>query len=421
MDAMRADHIGCYGFVSKVTQSSLTPTIDRLAKKGVVFENAYSSATCTSSSVPLLFTGMSYTSFPVPYVIHFIPDSLTTIANLFRDNGFITILVTETPNAFIRNNKNGFDYIYYHPNTVRQGEDRLGQKRASNLPYPNIFVDFQEMLKVDQIRPVFVYIHMNDPHWPFRPSLPIVNRFLSEGDENRTPVGEMRDTTAPDDIDYFRRLYQGSIMQADQNLSMYIEAVEDTPRLHDSYLILTSDHGELLYENEMWTHCLKSDHDGLLLVPYIWIDRARSLGIRRTLPVKTIDTFPSIISLYGFKKNFDIPLDGESLFEGNLGRGRSPTRRFIFNDFTSLHSIVMQNNKKYSMVEINQTELDPDIPILEIRREISRKINERKKKSLNIAALAKNEEYANKGSIKSYDDLIDPDVLEQLKALGYIK
>ena len=51
IDTLRADHLGSYGY-SRAT----SPTIDRLAKDGVVFENAFANASSTLESVYSFFT-----------------------------------------------------------------------------------------------------------------------------------------------------------------------------------------------------------------------------------------------------------------------------------------------------------------------------------------------------------------------------
>lgn len=53
MDATRADHLSCYGY-PKLT----TPNLDKLAKKGVLYKNAYATDSWTVPSHASIFTGM---------------------------------------------------------------------------------------------------------------------------------------------------------------------------------------------------------------------------------------------------------------------------------------------------------------------------------------------------------------------------
>src|SRR5262249_61458194 len=51
VDTLRVDRLGCYG-----SSRSLTPAIDALAARGVVFRNAYAASSWTKPSLAALFT-----------------------------------------------------------------------------------------------------------------------------------------------------------------------------------------------------------------------------------------------------------------------------------------------------------------------------------------------------------------------------
>ena len=53
IDALRADHLGCYGY-----HRETSPNIDELSKRSLVFETTWSSSSWTKSAVPSLFTGL---------------------------------------------------------------------------------------------------------------------------------------------------------------------------------------------------------------------------------------------------------------------------------------------------------------------------------------------------------------------------
>jgi len=53
IDALRADHLGCYGYAR-----STSPNIDKLAAEGALFENCYSASSWTLPSFVSIFTGL---------------------------------------------------------------------------------------------------------------------------------------------------------------------------------------------------------------------------------------------------------------------------------------------------------------------------------------------------------------------------
>jgi len=85
LDALRADHLGCYGY-----HRNTSPNIDVLAENGVVFDRAIVPAGWTKPSVVSLFSSL----YPgVHQVLHYeemFPPNLPTLAEVFRENGFFT-------------------------------------------------------------------------------------------------------------------------------------------------------------------------------------------------------------------------------------------------------------------------------------------------------------------------------------------
>jgi arylsulfatase A-like enzyme len=105
LDSLRRDHVGCYG-----NDWIKTPNIDALAKEGVRFTNAYPEALPTIPVRRAMNTGMR--TFPCrDYVLakgdtvmipgwQPIPESQTTMAEIFRYNGYNTALIASTPHIF---------------------------------------------------------------------------------------------------------------------------------------------------------------------------------------------------------------------------------------------------------------------------------------------------------------------------------
>lgn len=51
--ALRADHMGCYGY-----DKNTTPFIDKVAKQGLIYKNAFTTGDWTHPAVASLFTGL---------------------------------------------------------------------------------------------------------------------------------------------------------------------------------------------------------------------------------------------------------------------------------------------------------------------------------------------------------------------------
>ena len=108
IDTLRADHLGCYGY-----DRDTSPNIDRLAEEGVIFTGARSQSPWTRPSVASLLTS----TYPVTHGIvkerdDGLPGQLTTMAEFFVDQGYLTSGYTANPNL---NSVFGFDqgFMFY--------------------------------------------------------------------------------------------------------------------------------------------------------------------------------------------------------------------------------------------------------------------------------------------------------------------
>jgi arylsulfatase A-like enzyme len=120
VDALRADHVGAYGYARK-----LTPNIDALAARGTTFEHAYCPTPHTSYSVTSLLTG----KYLRPLLLQGAGEDSDTWAKLLLD----------------------FEYRWVE---FAEGEKRLAQVRDYLATAP-------------REQPVFVWVHLFGPHEPY--------------------------------------------------------------------------------------------------------------------------------------------------------------------------------------------------------------------------------------------------------------
>ncbi|MDP8235285.1 MAG: sulfatase [Candidatus Erginobacter occultus] len=85
LDALRADHLGIYGY-----HRNTSPNIDALARKGLVFDRAIVQAGWTKPSVTSYFTSLYPNLHGVLFSEENFPENLTTLAEVFRQNGYST-------------------------------------------------------------------------------------------------------------------------------------------------------------------------------------------------------------------------------------------------------------------------------------------------------------------------------------------
>ena len=101
VDALRSDHIGCYGYSRKTT-----PNIDEIFKKGILFQNAITPSAWTQPVIASLFTGLNPIQHGVmrwprkkrgQHQITVFPDSNLTLAEVLKKSGFSTSAFVANP------------------------------------------------------------------------------------------------------------------------------------------------------------------------------------------------------------------------------------------------------------------------------------------------------------------------------------
>src|SRR5262249_39928893 len=85
IDTVRADHLGCYGY-----SAAKTPNLDRIAKRGLVFQNAICQAPLTLPSHTSLMTGL----YPYHHGVHdnagMVNPKTVTLAKILKSKGYHT-------------------------------------------------------------------------------------------------------------------------------------------------------------------------------------------------------------------------------------------------------------------------------------------------------------------------------------------
>jgi hypothetical protein len=201
IDALRADHVGAYGYARKTT-----PHIDRLAREGLVFERAYSATPHTSYALTSLMTG----KYMRPLLQQGAGADSDTWASLFRTYGYRTA-------------------AFYPPAVFFIDTDRFGSFQKQNLGFEYAKVEFAEGAKRStQVRDylasapadrrLFMWVHLFGPHEPY-----VAHAEHAFGDR---------------DVDR----YDSEIADADATLGSIVEAFRaQRPK---SLVIVHADHGE---------------------------------------------------------------------------------------------------------------------------------------------------------------------------------
>jgi len=314
VDTLRADHLGAYGHPRPTS-----PNVDRLARSGTTFTNAFAPSSWTRPSVASLFTSRSPSEHGAVAFDRALRDDLPTLAERLRDAGYHTLGVSgnfvhvSAQTGLAR----GFDDFQVLSVHLAEGEgDVLLRLPADDAPAVALRAPSAQEVNREVLArlpanpqvPLFLFVQYMDPHAGYLPPEPFRSALLPDEhrlDQFPTPTSDyVVERTAgetPDalELEHMRSLYDGEIAATDHAIGQLIEALERRGFGSDAVIVVVSDHGEEFGEHGGLFHGI-SLHRESLKVPLVIHDARRpTQGERRDEPVDLLDVAPTLLDLAG--------------------------------------------------------------------------------------------------------------------------
>ena len=189
------------------------------------------------------------------------------------------------------------------------------------------------------------------PHWPYIVPAPYHDMFTKEQFLSVVRTDEERETTHPvfggmmkapvgqafsqDHVrDKVLGAYMGLIKQCDDQMGVLFDWLEETGRMKDTMIVVTSDHGD--YLGDHWLGEKTFCHDTSVRVPMIVYDPSTQADATRGTAsdalVQLIDLAPTFVEIAGgTMAELDHVLEGKSLLP--LLRGHDQAREFAFCEY----------------------------------------------------------------------------------------
>ena len=388
LDTTRADRLGSYGHAAARTRH-----LDRLAAEGVRFETAIAPAPITLPSHSSLLTGL----YPFEHGVRnngnfYLAERFETLATRLKARGYHTGAFVS---SFILDRRYGLDRGFDVYDDRMEGEyaqvvtlqaERRGDRTALAL---GRFID--ERAKQPEA-PFFAWLHLYDPHEPYRPPLPF------------------RDLFAKDP-------YDGEIAFTDAIVASVLDRLRLAGLIDRTLVVVTGDHGESLGEHGESTHSMFL-YEGAIRVPLVfWRPGLVPAGRVVADPVRLVDVAPTLLELIGAPAL--VAPHARSLvplFEGRGGGAPAPAYsetllpKFYMN-WAPLRSL---RDGRYKLIDAPRPEL------YDLATDPGESKNLYGERSQTAQALrAGLERLAASGDAMSLQSL-DREAMEKLAALGYI-
>ena len=283
IDTLRADHLDSYGY-----PHSTAPTLEAVARQGVLFERVIAPSSWTKTSMASITTSRDPDGHGVRRVSDVLPDELITLAEVLSAAGYHTIGINTNPWLLPRFGfRAGFD-VYESP---------TGADAASVIALA--------LKQVSQARhPFFLYLHFMDVHAPYTPDARFFDQppLRLEGgaavpDDQLERAYRKRGLDPPAVVQRVKQLYDAEIRATDAALETLLADLRRLDLLDDAILVVTSDHGESFGEHGTTEHGWNL-YPEVYEVPLVFRAPGRlPRGRRLAAQVRSIDIAPTLLAL----------------------------------------------------------------------------------------------------------------------------
>jgi arylsulfatase len=283
-DALRADHLGFYGYSRPVS-----PAMDDFARTSLVFDDAWAASSSTPSSFAAIFTGRLATEVFRRWKLL----SFSTLAEHFATEGYATGFISSNVQLVATR---GFDQGFEHYEIIDSGpQEDDGNRMSLDI---EVLERVRERLKVSR-RPFFLWAHFLSPHAPYD------YREASSHLYDETYSGPFRESSGSDfeaadpaDLRRLVDLYDGEIHFADGLFGEVLAELAALGLEDDTLVVLTADHGEEFLDHGGLQH--QGVHQEVLRIPLVIRQPDRStVGSRTSLPVSHLDLAPTLAAVAG--------------------------------------------------------------------------------------------------------------------------
>lgn len=304
LDTVRAKSLSLYGY-----PRSTTPVLEQWARRGVVFDRAYSTAPWTLPAHASLFTGHYPGGLSVGWLSP-LDDEYPTLAEIFRKNGYRTVGISANPKyaGYETGIDRGFGHFEDYKFSWQQV--RLSSGLGQVIDVPGVrWIPFQRrydrklseeinagllnwMKARNDSRPFFAFLNYFDAHGPY----------VGRSEFLRQVGGERRKQ---------QDRYDAAIARTDYYLGALYDSLERRGLTENTIIIVTADHGEQFGEHGLIDHG-NSLYTPLLHVPLliVWPERIpRGLRIPETVTLR--DVAATVLDLAGVSSRSGVP--GSSL------------------------------------------------------------------------------------------------------------
>ena len=294
-DGGSADYMSAYGYHRRTT-----PTLERLAAEGALFEHAYSNSGDTRLSTPSFMTSLQFSVLGAPDRFESLPAQARTMAEHVHGAGYQTAVFTDNSNAStVSGLQRGVDVLREH------WEDVIGNNESSRYLHEG----FWSWRKASPGEPYWVHFQTTDLHRDFPAPPPFAGLFVGQAEREKWLQDDSLGISRTDFYGVQIGLYAEAMAHNDYRLGQLVERLKAQGEWENTLLIIGADHG---FGSAMgyiaprlvdpmpppWSEAiLQPQASGVPLI-FVWPGHIPA-GQRLDQAVSMIDVLPTVLDLVG--------------------------------------------------------------------------------------------------------------------------
>lgn len=307
IDALRADHVGAWGY----SRNPTTPNLDSLAARSIRFARAFSPAPKTYDTLPALVTGLYPVNVPRNYkakmpkgqpkkpYLYRITDDVTLLPEVLQRSGYVTGAAHGVSILRALGLDRGFDEY---------------QKTREPTEFARDFLR-RNVLEAARANPFFLWLHYYSPHHTYKK-----RQGFDFGDQ---------------DVDR----YDSEIAYDDHQIGLLLDELSRTGLSERTVIIVTSDHGEEFGEHGGFQHGFKL-YSELTHVPLLVSIPGQPPAVVQE-PVELVDVAPTLCSLLSVAEHCG-EQDGHNLLAALAGT--RPAGRGAYSELYRKNDLLLMNS-----------------------------------------------------------------------------
>lgn len=305
VDTLRRDAVGVYG-----AEHPTTPALDALARAGVAYGRAYSTAPWTKPSVASIFTGQLPSRHGCQHVLGGLAPEADTLAEILGRRGYARRGVVS-------------HRLVAGRSRLDQGFERYRSDHARDNVYLSTGGVVEQGLEdlealAAERRPFLLFLHFFDPHARYmrnpEAGFAAARAGRLDGSELLTRLRTLVPTLTAEERALVRAIYLEEARRVDEGIGRVFERLRALDLWDSTAIVVTADHGEELAQRG-WLEHTRTLYDELVRVPLVVKPPAGVAFQASAAPVSLVSILPTILAWTG--GDTAAVLDGRPLGAGD--------------------------------------------------------------------------------------------------------